>query len=189
MVERVVSGSAASQADMQMCFDAAQALKNDGNKLIGVGFSYRALHKYQRALDILAKFAPQSRGPVTPGFPPNFSPVEPESTQTSARSHSLHCILLSNVAACYLQLRKWNAAVQVCGELLDKMAPSLAPDIRLKTLVRRCKACAELGDWETALSDLHAVKAQSVEAWSGLAEVAKRCADMKQAHAARQRSV
>ena len=180
--------SAAAQTDPQMCFNVAHALKIDGNKLIGLGFCYRALHKYQRALDILAKFAPQGLGPTAQCSPPSTSPAVPESRHANESSRSLHCILLCNTAACFLQLRKWNAAVQACNELLEMQSP-LAPDIRLKTLVRRCKACAELGDWETALNDLHAVKELSADAWTGLAEVAKRCADMKQVHAARQRSV
>ncbi len=41
-----MSEGSAAQSDPQMSFDVAQALKNDGNKLIGLGFSYRALHKY-----------------------------------------------------------------------------------------------------------------------------------------------
>ena len=182
MVEKVVCDGAAPHTDAQTCFNAATSLKNDGNKLIGQGFSYRALHKYQRALEIIANFAPAKGPPLPQGLP-----VGSETGKVDAKSHSLHCILLSNTAACYLQLRKWNAAVHVCNDLLEKQAAPIAPDIRLKTVVRRCKACAELGDWETALNDARAVKAENAEAWAGLELVVKRCAEMKAAHAARQR--
>ncbi len=145
-------------------------------------------HRYQRALDILAKFGPQSPAPAPQGFPPNVSPTGSEYRQATSSAHSLHSILLSNTAACFLQLRKWNAALHACNELLEKLSP-VAPDIRLKTLVRRCKVFAELGDWEAALSDLRAVKELSVDTWAGLAEVARRCTEMKQSHATKQRSV
>jgi hypothetical protein len=189
-VEEVLCDSGSAQSEPQVCFNVALSLKNDGNKLIGQGFSYRALHKYQRALEIIANFAPQPAGPPLPqGFPPSYSPGGPETRQLDANSHSLHCILLSNTAACFLQLRKWNAAVDACNELLEKQTAPVAPDIRLKTLVRRCKACTELGDWQTALNDARAVKTQSEEAWAGLGVAVKRCAEMKEEHAARQRSV
>jgi hypothetical protein len=183
-VERIVRDGAALQSDSQMCFDVALSLKNDGNKLIGQDFSYRALHKYQRALELVAKFAPQPQGALPQGFP-----AGPETTPMDSNSHSLRCILLSNIAACFLQLRKWNAAVDVCSEVLDKQAAPADAGIRLKTLVRRCKACAELGDWESAMKDARAVKTESAEAWAGLGPVVKRCAEMKGAHEARQRSV
>jgi tetratricopeptide (TPR) repeat protein len=189
-VEKVLSDGDAANVDPQVCLDVAQELRLHGNNLIGQGFSFRALHKYQRALDIIAKFAPQPR-PFHPsqGFPPNFEPAGPESRPADARLHSLHCILLSNVAVCFLQLRKWNAAVKVCNELLEKQASPVDPQIRLKALVRRCKACAELGDWESALNDARAVKAESAEAWAGLGKVLRRCGELKEAHASRQRSV
>jgi hypothetical protein len=180
-----VRDGSASQSDPQLCFDVAMSLKNDGNKLIGQGFSYRALHKYQRAFELVAKVAPLPQGAALPqGFP-----AGPESRTTDSKSHSLRCILLSNIAACFLQLRKWNAAVDVCNEVLDRLAAPADAGIRLKTLVRRCKACAELGDWESAMKDAQAVKMDSAEAWAGLGPVVKRCAEMKGAHEARQRSV
>ena len=61
--------------------------------------------------------------------------------------------------------------------------------IRLKALVRRCRARVELGDWDAAMDDARGVKGESEEAWVGLGDVVKRCAEMKQAHAARQRAV
>ncbi len=45
VVERVGGEGASAPTDPQMCCDVAHALKNDGNKLMGLGFSYRALHK------------------------------------------------------------------------------------------------------------------------------------------------
>jgi hypothetical protein len=189
-VEKILSDGEAANVDAQVCLDIAQELRLHGNNLIGQGFSFRALHKYQRALDIIAKFAPQPRpSRPTQGFPPNFSPMSPETRPADLRSHSLHCILLSNVAVCFLQLRKWNSAVKVCNELLEKQASPVDPQIRLKALVRRCKACAELGDWETALNDARVVKAENAQAWAGLAEVVRRCGELKEAHASRQRSV
>jgi hypothetical protein len=185
-----VNNGVASQMDHQHFFDFAQVLKNDGNQLIAQGFSYRALFKYQRALELIAKFAPQARGPSLPqGFPPNVPAAAPDHIPMDAKSHALRCILLSNVAACFLRMRKWNAVISACNELLEKTAEPVAPDIRLKTLVRRCRACSELGDWETALVDATAVKLESADAWTGLGEVIKKCLEMKQLHAARQRSV
>jgi hypothetical protein len=126
-VERVVSEGEMADADSRKCVWVAEQLKNDGNRLIAQGYSHRALHKYQRSLEIIAKFAPQPQAPPPlPGFPPNFSHMGggASAAPDNASAHALHCVLLSNVAACYLRMRKWNATINVCCELLDKQVGS-----------------------------------------------------------------
>lgn len=128
---RKCAGGAGWRGDDRLKLAEAARHKDMGNRLYGQGRYVDAFHRFNRSIRAVL-------------FVRNLDAVH------SARN-ALYTAICNNMAACQLQLGNYEHARQLSGKAL-----AVDPN-NLKALVRRCRASAELGIFDNALTDARLV--------------------------------
>ncbi|KAL4535283.1 hypothetical protein Ndes2526B_g06183 [Nannochloris sp. 'desiccata'] len=150
------AGTAQSQlsAQQKYQYDGSNQLKLEGNRLHGLQKYKEAADKYKRATENL-------------------------STHTASQSITLRTSCHSNLASCYLQLKKWNECVAECNAVLT------ADNSNRKAFYRRGQAYVALGKPDQAVIDLQKALELSPDSEKGVIREKLQEAEEKQKHAAR----